>query len=205
MTSSSTHTEGDGSNVDSTTSRSRTDRYFEWLCARIWTPEGKSYWTLFELMHMKEFVWVIGNDDNRQQDGRDLKLLFTKEMDGKGRKIKEARKSYNDAVSVLEVLIGLSERVGFLIDVDPPICAWMLIKNLKLDKYHDQEFDNNYRGYNRVERVNDILDRLIWRNYQHNGTGGFFPLKHPSKNQRSVEIWYQMTEWIEENYSLHDR
>jgi hypothetical protein len=33
-----------------------------------------------------------------------------------------------------------------------------------------------------------------------NGTGGLFPLKMPKVNQRRVEIWYQMSAFIEENF-----
>ena len=33
-----------------------------------------------------------------------------------------------------------------------------------------------------------------------NGTGGLFPLKRPRVNQRRVEVWYQMSEYLMENY-----
>jgi len=192
MTSSGIPIEGDDV-VDDSTMTER-EAYFEWLCTCVDVPEDKDYTTLFEIMHLKEFVWVIGNDDNRIQDGRDLRILYASERYGESEaRIIKMRDIYDDPVSTFEVLIGLSERLGFLIDVAGPVCAQMLIQNLELDKYR-----------NDIHRIEDVLDRLIWRTYKPNGVGGFFPLRHASRDQTKVEIWYQMAKWIEENYPLYD-
>ena len=50
--------------------------YYEWLIDQIVIPNGKSYRDLFELMHNLEFVWTVPNDDNRVQDGWDLRPEF---------------------------------------------------------------------------------------------------------------------------------
>lgn len=189
MTSSSIPTEGGDSAVDSTTTK-RED-YFAWLCSRIDVSENHDYSILLDAMYAKEFVWVVGNDDNRIQDARDLRIQYGGDTNGWKGKVDKAQKVYGAAVSVLEVLIGVADRLGFLIDVEPSVCAWILIENLGLDRCHKDR-----------RKIDEILDRLIWRNYSPNGSGGFFPLRNPSRDQRSVEIWYQMTEWIEENYNL---
>ena len=44
---------------------------------------------------------------------------------------------------------------------------------------------------------------MLAREYSDNGHGGLFPLKNPKKDQRKVEIWYQMTEYINENYPIY--
>ena len=166
--------------------------YFAWLCSKVEVPEGKDYTTIFELMYIKEFVWIIGNDDNRQQDARDLRIQFGGQNAELRRKVDWSQKVYGDAVSVLEVLIGVSERLSFLIDEPAPVCARKLIENMGLDRHR-----------NNIHKIEDILHAFVWRTYRHNGSGGgFFPLKHPSRDQTSVEIWYQMAEWIEENYDL---
>jgi hypothetical protein len=43
-----------------------------------------------------------------------------------------------------------------------------------------------------VRQVEEILHTLIWRTYDPDGTGGFFPLTRPQFDQRTIEIWYQM-------------
>jgi hypothetical protein len=53
-----------------------------------------------------------------------------------------------------------------------------------------------------VKNVNQILTNLVERTYQKNGKGGLFPLKQPAKDQRRVEIWYQMAAYLNENYNF---
>jgi hypothetical protein len=50
----------------------------------------------------------------------------------------------------------------------------------------------------KAQRVNDILYALIWRTYDPDGSGGFFPLLHSKKDQRQIEIWYQMHAYVRE-------
>jgi len=41
---------------------------------------------------------------------------------------------------------------------------------------------------------------VILRRYSKTGKGGLFPLKHPKKDQTEVEIWYQMQQYVMENF-----
>ena len=54
-----------------------------------------------------------------------------------------------------------------------------------------------------AQRIDDILDRWIERKFSRNGKGSPFPLKKPKKDQRKVELWYQMQGYICENYPLY--
>lgn len=68
-----------------TTMPTTTDyEYYIWLTQKIDIPNNKSYTDLFERMHNLEFVWIIPNDDNRIQDGLDLRIEFLN-MRGGGR------------------------------------------------------------------------------------------------------------------------
>ncbi len=65
-----------------------------------------------------------------------------------------------------------------------------------------------------LDQVDMILDRMVERTYKRNGEGGLFPLRgpkccgdvlieegvYPLRDQRGVEIWYQMCDWMLENY-----
>jgi hypothetical protein len=73
-----------------------------------------------------------------------------------------------------------------------PEWFWVMISNLGLDRMDDENFDLRY--------VDDVLNVFLNRTYFMNGTGGLFPLKIPKVNQRRVEIWYQMSAFIAENY-----
>lgn len=165
----------------------RDREYFEWLCGQVATPAGAgSYEDVMLLMFDMSFIWLVPNDENRVADGLEVRLLFN------------ADKGYKEdirgvPVCFLEVLIGLSRRFAFLVDRHPADCAWDLMKNLKLGGFHDPLRPKE------VRKVTDILETATWRRYGRDGSGGFFPLTRPKNDQREVEIWYQMTAYIEEN------
>jgi hypothetical protein len=161
--------------------------YYEWLISHIHIPNGKSYKDLFERMHNTEFHWTVPNDDNRIQDGLDLRVEF---IDGRrlGLDLQGA--------TLLEILVSLSRRVAFTAGGNPRQWAWRLLKNLRLHKKSDPLTEAD------LDRINDILDALIWRTYQPDGRGGFFPLAHPEEDQTKVEIWYQMNKYVIERSAL---
>lgn len=161
--------------------------YFSWLCNRISIPEGREYTTILNIMFGTEFVWVVGNDENRIADGRNLRLEYHPDR-------REPNADINsEPVKFLEVLIALSERVAFLVDQPAPNWAWNLIRNIKLSGF-DDPLDGR-----EVRKVMDILENVIWRRYAADGGGGFFPLTRPKNDQRQAEIWDQMNAYIQEN------
>jgi hypothetical protein len=157
--------------------------YYEWLTAQIAIPSGKTYHYLFERMHNMEFIWTVPHDANRLRDGIDLRTEF---LDGR------AHRLTLDVATALEVLIGLSRRVAFNAGGNEKRWAWLLIKNLKLNRMSDPVSSEN------ATRIENILEALIWRTYRSDGSGGFFPLKDPTDDQTKVEIWYQMQAYIRE-------
>jgi hypothetical protein len=142
-------------------------------------------------MHDKEFIWVVGNDDNRIADGRDLRVSYLRSLGIENERDYESM--HIDPVSFLEVLIGLSIRVAFLVSEEENEWAWNLIKNLNLDRMWDPLTPR------KVDKIHERLDAVIWRTYSITGDGGFFPLVLPGSDQRNEEIWDQMLLYIEEN------
>lgn len=155
--------------------------YYEWLVSQIFLPPNKSFNTLFDMMHSREFVWLVPNDDNRIQDSLDLRTEF---LNGKKNKLDL------EGATLLEILVSLSRRVSFTAGHSPEHWAWVLIKNLRLNKKFDPLTAEE------MVKINDILEALVWRTYQQNGQGGFFPLKRPDEDQTQVEIWYQMNKYV---------
>lgn len=166
--------------------------YLQWLYSQVGEIREKrpsrTYWSLFRQLYTKEFVWLIPNDDNRVEDGRDLRYEFLHEIgvDSVDRNWMEL------GCSFLEMLVALSRRLAFEADGEPAQWFWHLLHTLDIDIYTD----NMQIPHQDVE---DILDTVIWRTYRRDGHGGLFPLRHPRQDQREVEIWYQLNAYLLEN------
>lgn len=163
--------------------------YLNWLAPQIRDEHdgSKTYSDLLTLMFNKEFVWLVPNDDNRLGDGLGLRVEFCYAYH-----IRQGSLAHLGPCSFLEVLIGLSRRLAFDVGGNAPGWAWTLISNLGLRRMSD------HLSRYKLEKANDILDRCVWRNYDPDGSGGFFPLAWPNEDQRKVELWYQMAAWINE-------
>lgn len=168
------------------------EAYFRWLCSQIVDlrrrPKNQSYWSLLRMLHTKEFIWLIPNDDNRVEDGRDLRDGFILDTDA----IVDDHWRRGMSCSFLEMLIALSHRLAFETDRSHREWFWRLLDNLDLTQYSD-----NVKGYDDV--IDKTLDRVIWRTYDYDGEGGLFPLAHSERDQREVELWYQLNAYLLEN------
>lgn len=136
-------------------------------------------------MYTKEFLWSVPNDDNRIEDGKELRYEFVDDE-----KLMDVDISWiRLGCSMLELLVALSRRLHFITEVEPRRWFWQLVENLGLRSYTDQMTYSD-------QEVVDVLDVFIWRAYNYNGEGGLFPLRRPQKDQRRVEIWYQMNAYV---------
>lgn len=166
--------------------------YFRWLYSQVGLLKTKdpkkTYWSLLKLLHQKEFVWFVPNDDNRLEDGRDLRnqLIIDEDLTNLD------DEWMNLGCSMLEMLVALSNKCAFEGGRTTRHWFWKLMENLGLRECTDSS------GFIHSD-VDDILNEVIWRTYEADGHGGLFPLKHPKKDQRGVEIWYQMCAYILEN------
>ena len=164
------------------------EKYLTWLYSKVGATEvtspKRTYWSLFRYLYQKEFVWTIPNDDNRMEDGRDLRYEFLEDA-----RVTDPDPDWMDmGCSILELLVALARRLEFEDGKPARNWFWHLLDNLGLDKQTDARFDQIY--------TEDVIDVFIWRNYESNGRGGLFPLKHPKEDQRGVEIWYQLNAYI---------
>ena len=54
-----------------------------------------------------------------------------------------------------------------------------------------------------ILEVHDILEKLLLREYEFDGTGGLFPLGDwAEEDQRELEIWYQAQLFLMKNYDF---
>ena len=42
----------------------------------------------------------------------------------------------------------------------------------------------------------EVLDAVIFRNYEYDGRGGLFPLRYPDRDQRDEELWSQLNAYL---------
>lgn len=167
------------------------DRYFEWLYGHFAAVSNRnpsrSHWELARKLHSREFVWLVANDDNRVEDGKELRMEFiheegTDDVDMLWIEV---------GCSVLEMLVALADRAAFETSRAPGHWFGVFLKNLGLDKYDDAHWTDN--AHRHVDRK---LDQLIYRTYSPTGRGGIFPLQAPAEDQRRVELWYQMSAYF---------
>lgn len=161
---------------------------------------------LARTLHQKEFSAVIKKDINRINDGRLLRQLFLDEQKfrSNGDRDRALDEISIPECSVLELLIGIAERLNFMYldsQYDKPVGDWMheLLSNLKLGYMTDAVLVE-FPEY--LQKAMRIMDQLIERTYEADGRGGLFPLDHPKRDQREVEIWEQMADYCAENYDM---
>lgn len=178
-----------------TSSTTIDERYFTWLFSSvnhvISKDPKKSYWRLCEQLYKKPFEWFVNNDHNRAEDGRLLRESYLHNNDD------YADDSWIELdCSMFELFIGVAHRASFDTDVLSDVWFWQLISNVELSGFTDYTYSNKKS----VEfEVDEILTRIIKRTYSSDGYGGLFPLRDPKKDQRKVEIWYQMSSYLLEN------
>lgn len=161
--------------------------YFKWLCAKMMQPEmrtpSQTHWNLLRELQNTEFVWVEAMDENRAEDGLDLRREYVETTHD------ESDPSWAHlGCSVLEMLIAFSRRASFVTERRSRDWFWEFLRNLGIDHLSDGVF----HGHD----ISGILDRFVWRTYDYNGQGGLFPLDDPNEDQRKVEIWYQFCEYL---------
>lgn len=168
------------------------EQYYHWLYVQVCSGRlqklHESYKNLFHILFTTEFVWIIPNDDNRVEDGKELRYEF---LDDTGLRV-ESQKDHawiRLGCSFLEMLLALSRRADWELELGVKEWFFEILDNLELSQYNDSVYLD-------VEDIQEKLNRVNWRTYNYNGGGGMFPLVYPEQDQREVEIWYQLNTYI---------
>jgi len=165
------------------------ESYFEWLYNQVADPHiedpSLTYWNILRRLYGREFVWTVPHDENRSEEGKQLRNEFIEDLG-----LKHVDRNWmNLGCSMFELMVGLARRLQFEVEGEPHYWFWTLMDNLGISQYSDDQ---------RIPtgRIEKILDTVIDRTYKRNGLGGFFPLKHAEKDQRKVELWYQLNAYV---------
>ena len=173
-------------------------RYFEWLYSHVGSLSNRnpvrSHWLLCERLFKTPFDGWQPNDDNRAEDGKELRFEF---LDESGLPFDKDWMELD--CSYFEMLIALARRAAFQ-SFDTHWTDfwwfWKFMENLELRKYNDDRWNNGVS-----DAVDLVLDMVNRRAYESNGRGGLFPLRDPHKDQREVELWMQLSAYLLENVS----
>lgn len=166
------------------------EQYFEWLCSKV--NCSAKYSKLMSFLYDKEFIYTISLDENRAEDGLNLRYDFCREM-----KISpEIIFPYiNDRpCSFLEMMVALSMRCEEHIMSNSELgdrtgnWFWGMIKNLGLHTMINKCFN--------FQKAENIIKRLIDHDYAPNGEGGLFTVDC-GHDLRKTEIWYQMCWYLD--------
>ena len=166
------------------------ETYFNWLCAQVLrvnvpTP-SLTFSHLLQLLHRTEFTWSVAGDDNRAEDGLELRYSFLTESH-----------VFPDSVwsslscSLFEMLLAFSYRAEFETNMLARDWFWIFMTNLGLSEANDASYTSD-------ADILNVLNCFVWRTYRKNGSGGLFPMNHTRHDQRRLELWYQFFEYLED-------
>lgn len=175
------------------------NEYFEWLydcvCDKVFS-RNNSFRKLLMYLHDIEFTFIIQRDINRADDGINMRYRF---VISHGYEYEHIYDEIMDALSgpcsVLEMMIALAIRCEETIMDDPDVgdrtkqWFWGMINNLGLGSMIDECFDRNY--------VDQVINTFLNREYEPDGKGGLFTVRHCDYDLRDIEIWHQLCWYLD--------
>lgn len=175
--------------------------YINWMLKSVLKftdEECKMYNYLCNDLAEIEFNSSHPMDENRANDGLKLRNMYKESTGGDLGQIEPF-------CSVLEMLVALSKRIEHQLMRDPLIGdrtkRWFfeMIDNLGLS-----EFTNDNWKYENGDILKNKIDIFLKRKYNKNGKGGLFPVKNVQIDQRNVQIWDQLSAYLNQNYMKND-
>ena len=173
--------------------------YFEWMCNKACNNRrlhSKTYYKLFMELYSTKFDYIVSMDENRYDDGIEMRYRFGYEMDISNDEIYKVMGS--NPCSVLEMMVALSIRCEEHIMTKPELgdrtskWFWVMIESLGLEQMDDLHYNERY--------VKNVLKIFLNRDYESDGKGGLFYIPKCNHDLRNAEIWYQLMWYL--NYIL---
>lgn len=174
--------------------------YFNWLYQKMLVANngGHSYELLCKVLFETPFIYTDARDIARANDGRYLYSDFLSENNEY-----DPTKFFTVEATVLEVLIALADRIErhFMRNPDygdrTALWFYEMLSNLGLLQYDDEHFDQNS-----LYEISVVLNHWMDRQIDSNGVGGLFPLKNAWRDQRTIEIWSQLNDYMNERLDI---
>lgn len=161
--------------------------YYLWLESLV---NDGNHSLLIRYLYTQPYRWQFILDENRTAGGLNLRVRFANENSVNAQDVGMG------PCSILEMLIALCGRMTELLEKDIFTWFWVLMRNLHLDRFDDDHFDES--------SARDILNRWLDREYDARGNGALFPVSRYSGDCRNLDVWGQMNVWISENFPHTD-
>jgi hypothetical protein len=149
------------------------------------------YIYLCDRMLDTKFIYFVGNDCNRAEDGLSLRVEFEHDNG--------IINDIDDECTVLEMFVKLAIRCDEDVMYDAEYgnrvdkWFWEFLDGLGLTKFNNRNYVS--------EDVDRILDDFNNRHYgKKGGRGCAFEVRKPLRDMSTTEIWYQMMWWLNEKY-----
>lgn len=178
------------------------EEYFEWLYNYVCNGRSHSkvsYVRLLDLLHQIEFTYSIPMDENRAEDGIDLRYRFAIDngYDNPGPRfdVYTVTDILEGPCSVLEMMVALAIRCEETIMDDTRYgdrtgqWFWNMISNLGIGLMTDDIFDGQI--------VEEKIYRFLDRDYEPDGRGGLFYIRDCEDDLRDIEIWIQLCWYLD--------
>lgn len=165
--------------------------YLRWLCDDVDLPYD-DYKDVASTLLYFPFNDKVENDVNRTYDAIANREHFESDYNV----VVDIHN--NDLCGLLEMMVVLARRMADLMyeagDEDATdYYFWVMFKNLGLDKFDEERYDHQ-----KVAKICHVFNN---REYDDNGKGGLFRIKHPPFDIHEAEIWSQANWFLTENYS----
>ncbi len=140
------------------------------------------------LLHGTPFRYSVSRDENRAQDGIDLRWRYSY-LNG----YDDLSDFLSGPCSVLEMMVALAIKCEEIMD-DATYgdrtgqWFWQMVVSLGLGGMYDEAFDKGYSI--------QCIERFLDRRYSSNGRGGLFTVRGAHRDMRDLEIWYQMDDYL---------
>lgn len=176
------------------------EKYFNWLFRTVYKYDSGDLEDNFSFVKLAmelfdiQFQVSYPMDENRISDGIYLRYEFGID------------KGYDDRIitcclddvpcSVFEVMVGLAKRCESQIMSDSEYgdrtSQWYneMVVSLGLGGMYNMNFD--------VKRVHEVCNKMMNHEYEPNGKGGLFTVRHPDRDMRNLELWAQMCDHLNE-------
>ena len=173
------------------------EAYFSWLYHKANGDRYQgpvSFGKLLRRLHDTEFIFLIARDENRAEDGADLRWRYVCEWVAPSRQ-EVVLLSLDGPCSVLEMIVALAIRCEENIMDDPTKgdrtgqWFWGMLANMGLGGMTDDRYDELY--------IDMIVDRFLMRQYAADGKGGLFTVRDCDVDLRDVEIWHQLCYFLD--------
>lgn len=184
---------------------SLSELYLDWLLMLINADnyKGKSYIKLCSLLNKIPFKPVLKLDENRSADVKSLlrETYIQSKSDWYRLQDDEIMKFPDEPISFLELIISLAMRIDldFMREINQidntRIYFWVLVRNLGILEYDDENWGED-AIISVVNRLNVVQDRK----YDFDGNGGLFPLENAEMDQRNVQIWNQLCQFVSQKF-----